>query len=138
MTETSPWTIKAVPIETRKRAVRAANAQGVNMADWLTDAVNRLADQQAGNLVIPPGKPDAPREPEAMPAIDLHGLAAAIEATVAATQAAGRTPSIGLAREAAATIRHAMRAARGLPARQTKPRSGQTTPLLESDDLPQP
>ncbi len=139
MSETSPWTVKAVPIETRKRAVRAANAQGVSMADWLTDAVNRLADQQAGNLVMPPGKPEQPRPPESTPAIDLLGLAAVIEATVSAHEAAGRKVPAGMAIEACATLRLAMRTARGLPARQTKPRNGQTTtPLLESGDLPQP
>jgi hypothetical protein len=138
MSDTSPWTIKAVPVETRQKAVRAAYAQGVVMAEWITDAVNRLADQQAGNLVIPPGKPEMPQQREAMPSIDLMGLAAAIEATVTAAEAAGRKPPAGLAREAAATVRQAMRAARGLPARQTKAPRGQTIELIESGDPTHP
>jgi hypothetical protein len=130
MTETAPWTIKAVSIETRQMAVKAAHAQDQTMAQWLGDAVVRLANQQAGNLVIPPGKPEA-MPPAQLPDVDLAGLAAAINASVAATLAAGGIPSRSLGRDAAATLRRYMRAARGLPERQTIPRNRQTSKLIE-------
>ena len=31
----APWTIKSVPVETRKLAVASATKQGVTMAEWL-------------------------------------------------------------------------------------------------------
>lgn len=125
-----------MPVETRKRAVDAAASQDQTMAEWLTEAVNRKADQQAGNLVLPPGKPDKPEPAEPAPGIDLAGLGAAIQATVAAAAISGAKLPKGVAREAAATIRHAMRRARGLPDRQTKPRNGQTIQLIESSTQP--
>lgn len=121
--ESASWTIKSMPVDVRHRAVKAAHAQDQTMAEWLVDAVTRLADQQAGNRVIPPGKPAQERRPVEMPDIDLTGLAEALNATVAATQASGDTPPKSLGRDAAATLRRYMRAARGLPARQTR---GQT------------
>ena len=134
----APWTIKSVPVETRQKAVKAAHAQDQTMAQWLVDAVNRLADRQAENQVIPPGKP-AQNQQANLPDIDLAGLAAAISATgqaLAATgqalAAAGTTPSKSLGREAAATLRHYIRAVRGLPSRQTKAKNRQT---LQIEDL---
>ena len=127
----APWTIKSVPVETRQKAVKAAHAQDQTMAQWLVDAVNRLADRQAENQVIPPGKP-AQNQQANLPDIDLAGLAAAISATGQALAAAGTTPSKSLGREAAATLRHYIRAVRGLPSRQTKAKNRQT---LQIEDL---
>ncbi|WP_428485954.1 hypothetical protein [Rhodopila sp.] len=121
MADQAPWTIKAVPIETRQKALKAAHAQDQTMAQWLTDAVDRLADQQAANLVIPPGKPEA--KPAVTPDIDLADFAAAVNAAVGATLAAGGKPPKALGRDAAAMIRQYARAARGLPPQRTR---GQT------------
>jgi hypothetical protein len=129
MTETAPWTIKSVPIAIRQAAVRAAQAQDQTVAQWVSEAVSRLANQQAGNLVIPPDEPDP--APIPAPGVDLTGLAAALNAAVSATLAAGGTPSKALGRDATATLRRVMRAARGLPDRQTRPRNRQTTKLIE-------
>lgn len=124
MADAAPWTIKGMPIEVRQKAVKAANAQDQTVAAWMTEAVNRLANQQAGNQVIPPGKPERPHA--ALPEIDLAGFAQAVAATVQAIQAAGGTPPKALGREAAATLRVHMRAARGLLPRAVN--LGQTTP----------
>lgn len=134
MVETAPWTIKSVPVETRQMAVRAAQAQDQTMGEWIAVAVERMANQQATNLVLPPGEqshaPIVSWEPTS--ALDLAGIAAAIQATLAAAQAASSEPPKGLAREAATTIRAYLRAARGLPPRKTTQRNRQTTPLIGS------
>ena len=78
-----------------------------------------------------PGKP-AQNQQANLPDIDLAGLAAAISATGQALAAAGTTPSKSLGREAAATLRHYIRAVRGLPSRQTKAKNRQT---LQIEDL---
>jgi hypothetical protein len=131
MAETATWTIKNMPIAARRKAIDAANRQDQRMAEWLSHAIDRLADQQGGTQILPP----APAVPASAPAseipdIDLPGLAQAIQATVEASVAAGRKPPAGLAREAAATLRLYMRAARGLPARQTRQTDGQTGRLI--------
>jgi hypothetical protein len=131
--DTAPWTIKAVPVEIRQKAVKAAHAQDQTMAQWLVDAVNLLADRQAGNQVIPPGKP-APDVRANLSGIDLPGLAAMVEATTHAAIAAGSAPPKSLSRDAAATTRAYMRAARGLPPKQTTPQNRQTL-LLEEDAI---
>ena len=109
------------------------------MAQWLGEAVTQRANQQAGNLVIPPGKP-APAEPIPLPDIDLAGLAAAINAAVGATVAAGATPSRSLGRDATATLRRYMRASRGLPERQTRRQTivqnRQTLKLIVTESAP--
>ena len=134
-----PWTIKNVPDSIRNRATAAAHKQDQTTAEWLTHAVNLLADRQAGNEVIPPGKPTEPRGGDATPPavdIDLAGFAQAVNATTAAIVAAGGTPPKSLGRDAAAVIRHYSRTARGLPSlppRQTGRQNGQTTRLLEGD-----
>jgi hypothetical protein len=130
----APWTIKAVPVETRLKAVRAAQAADQAMGEWIAEAVERMAHQQA-NMVLPPGKPPERDAPAPLPLIDLPGLAAALQATAAMAAAAGVQPPRGLVREASATLRQYMRAARGLPDRQTNARSGRTVRLLESDPL---
>lgn len=136
MTDTAPWTIKSVPIEIRQKAVKAANAQGQTMAQWLADAVNRLADQQANNAIIPPSKPPAPMP---LPEIDLAGLGSALQAVTAAYQASCTVMPKSLGREAATTLRRYLRAVRGLPERQTggqtKRQIGQTVRQIEGGDV---
>ena len=43
------WTIKSVPVETRKLAVACASRAGETMAEWLVKAVRNQADIEAAN-----------------------------------------------------------------------------------------
>jgi hypothetical protein len=130
------WTIKAVPVGTRLKAVRCAQAADQTVGEWIAEAVERMAHQQA-NMVLPPAEPPGRDAPAPSPWIDLPGLAAALQATAALAAAAGMPPPRGLAREASATLRQYMRAARGLPDRQTNAARRQTVRLLESDPQPE-
>lgn len=135
--EATPWTIKSMPVEVRQKAVKAANAQDQTMAEWLVEAVNRLADQQANNLIMPPdsGKPTGKPDTHTLPEFDLNGFAHAVNASVAAMVAAGGQPPLSLGRDAVATVRYYARAARGLAPRQTKRQTNgqkrQTLQLIE-------
>jgi hypothetical protein len=142
--ESMPWTIKNVPADIRQKAVRAAKQAEQTMGEWITDQVNRATDPHTANQVIRPGRRAANRPPAPLPDIDLPGLASAINATVTALQAAGEEVPKGLGGEASKTIRAYMRAARGLPERQTRGHTvglgGQTLPLIaaalpEADSL---
>ncbi len=48
------WTIKSVPVETRKLAVACAARQGVTMSEWLARAVRNQANLEAGDRILPP------------------------------------------------------------------------------------
>jgi hypothetical protein len=85
---------------------------------------------EAGNRVIPPGKPERPRQASGL---DLADLAAVLQG-LAAAQAAGLPVSKAAARGVVNLIREDVRVARGLPARQTRPLIGQTV----SQDSEQP
>jgi hypothetical protein len=71
--DAAPWTIKAVPVAVREKAVRYARMDGCTMAEWLTKAVETQAAKQDANQVIPPGKPDgvADKPPAAAPSVEL-------------------------------------------------------------------
>lgn len=130
----APWTIKAVPIETRKLAGACAVKAGETMAEWLARAVRNQASLEAGERVIPPGKPasGAPAvypATHAVPPVNLRELAEAVQAATGIAQAAGVAVPAALARDALAAVRSQLRAARGLPPvqpRQTKRHDGQT------------
>src|SRR3954447_19541004 len=83
--QTAPWTIKAVPVLVREKAVRYARMDGCTMAEWLAKAVETQATQQDGNQLIPPGKPE---QVPTTPSIDLGDAASALQA-IAAAAAAG-------------------------------------------------
>ncbi len=131
--ESMPWTIKSVPAEIRQRAVRAAKQAEQTMGEWISAVVNHATDPHTANRVIPPGK-RAHRPPAPLPDIDLPGLASAITATVLALKEAGEEVPKGLGADASRTIRAYMRAARGLPERQTRGPTvrlnGQTPPQI--------
>ena len=60
----APWTIEAVPVAVREKAVRYARMEGVTMAEWLSRAVETQAQMQEANQVLLPGKPGGvPRPP---------------------------------------------------------------------------
>jgi hypothetical protein len=127
MADDASWTIKSVPIETRQKAIKAAAFRGLTVGKWLIQAVDRQANIEQANEVIPPGKPD--RAPAVtMPDFDPDAFAAALSATVAACREAGHAPPRSLALNASATMNRYMRAARGLgqTRRQTRPLNGQT------------
>src|SRR5215217_3094116 len=80
----APWTIKAVPVQVREKAVRYARMEGCTMAEWLAKAVETEANRQDGNQVIPPGRPEPVSPP---PSVDLADAAAALQAMAAAASA---------------------------------------------------
>src|SRR3954468_3125360 len=132
--ETSaPWTIKAVPVHIREKAVRYARMDGCTMAEWLAKAVETQANQKEGNLVMPTGKPDQ-RAPS--PSVDLADAAAALQA-LASAASAGLPVSKAATRDTVALIRDHMRVGRGLPPRQTRLKIGQTfSPQLKETENP--
>jgi hypothetical protein len=121
--DSAPWMIKAMPVHVREKAVRYAKMAGVTMAEWMGRAVETQATLQDGNRVIPPSKPEQTRQASGL---DLGDVAAALQA-MAAAQAAGLPVSKAAVRGVVALIREDVRAARGLPDRQTRPRIGQTS-----------
>jgi len=114
MADDASWTIKSVPVETRQKAIKAAAFQGLTVGKWLIQAVNRQANIEQANEVIPPGEPDRPAPAVTMPDFDPAAFAAALNATVAACREAGHAPPRSLALNASATMNRYMRAARGL------------------------
>ena len=120
----SPWTIKAVPVSVREQAVRSARMEGVTMAEWISRAVATEARKQEGNLVIPPGRPEAPT-PRPAPTIELGEATAALQAMASAAQA-GLPVGKAAVRDTVALIREQVRVGRGLPPRQTRGPIGQT------------
>jgi hypothetical protein len=122
----APWTIKSVKVETRKLAVDSAMKQGITMAEWLDRAVRNQANLDKGNQVIPPGQTGqtlARPDPVQLPTptgklpMDLAGLADALRAVAALTEAAAMPVPKALAREAAGLLRQQIREARGLPSK---------------------
>jgi hypothetical protein len=133
--ERASWTIKSVPVETRKLAIACASRQGQTMAEWLTRAVRNQAHLEAGERVLPPAPrpagaltvPGAPWAPVAVP--ELGALADLMQAARAIAEAAGVPIPKATARHALALTTAQLRAARGLPPktpRQTKHENGQT------------
>lgn len=136
-TDKAAWTIKSVPVETRKLAVACATKAGQTMAEWIASAVQDRANREAGNRIIPPlAVPGAGRAlvPIAGPAaplvpVDMAGLAGMLGAVQAMATAAEVPIPKATARHAVALVTAQLRAARGLPEkapRQTRPKNGQT------------
>lgn len=127
------WTVKSVPVETRKLAVACATKQGETMAEWLGRAVRNQANLEAGERILPP----LPRQTASLPVpvlgsagpVDLEVLADLMQAAQAVAAAADVAIPKATARHALALVTAQLRAARGLPPktrRQTSPENGQT------------
>jgi hypothetical protein len=104
------------------------------MAEWMADAVHKLAGEQAG-MVIPP-KTEEDRQPhpdDHILNLDLVGIAAAIQASLEAHKAVGKNPPASLARDSASTVRLYLRVARGLPEKAPGSRRPKTIEHLEAD-----
>jgi hypothetical protein len=76
-----PWTIKAVPTETRNKVIIAARKEGLTVGQWIERRVNEwLVDggpvRIASNLPAPPANPLQALPPPA-PSLDIQVLAAA-------------------------------------------------------------
>ena len=114
----TPWTIKAMPIDVRKRATDAANRQGQTVAEWMARAVNQLADMEDS------APREIPRQVAPQPALlDMVELRMLMEAAQATGNAAGVPVPKAIARHAFAVLADGLRAARGLPpAPARKPR----------------
>jgi hypothetical protein len=122
MVDSAPWTIKGMGKADREAIIRHARMADISVAEWMTRAAQNQMALEAGNRVIPPGKPEPPRQTSA---IDLGDLPAALQA-MAAAQAAGLPVSKAAVRGVVNLIREDVRAARGMPSRQTRPLIGQT------------
>src|SRR5689334_9616893 len=108
--------------------------EGVTMAEWLTKAVETEAQKQEGNQVIPPGRPRETSLPS--PTIELHDAASALQAVAVAAQA-GLPVTKAAVRDTVGLIREQVRVCRGLPARQTRHRFGQTIGLAPEPPEPE-
>jgi hypothetical protein len=136
MADNAPWTIKSVPIEVRQRAVKAAHAQGQTMAQWLTDAVNRLADQQERNEVLEPRIRLQQLSPDGL--ATLMQSVGTMAQGVASLASVKRAPKAEIKRAVALVDEH-VRMAMGQPPRPSghfagKP-SGQTSDQIEQTSI---
>jgi hypothetical protein len=141
------WTIKSVPVATRKLAVACAIKRDVTMGEWLVPAVRNQANLEAGELVIPPPNPtQSLPSPSGSVTTDLSSLAELMRAAQALAEAAGVSVPKATARHALALTSAQLRQARGLPPkriRQTDRENGQTIdgdgpessrPIMVADD----
>jgi hypothetical protein len=120
--DAAPWTVKGLRKDIREAITRQSRMAGISVAEWITLATQNQISREAGNKVIPPGKPEQTR---ASSGLDLADVAAALQA-MAAAQVAGLPVSKAAVRGVVSLIRDDVRIARGLPDRQTPPRIGQT------------
>ena len=143
------WTIKSVPVETRKLAVACAAKTGEPMAVWIDRAVRNQANLEAGTRVIPPmtipvtgqGRAVAVGKGMAIaaspiPNLDMAGLSGLLTAVQAMAAASGTPIPRATTKHALALVRDQLRAARGLPGlppRTPKPKSGQTVSGEQED-----
>jgi hypothetical protein len=137
--ETAPWTVKAMRVRTREKAVRYAKMAGVTMAEWLEGAVETRANQQDGNQVIPPATPPATME-SALAAIDQGFKTAAMLQAMTAAHSAGLPVSVLAVRDTVKVMRAQVREAGGLPAlkgRQTVRKIGQTISQDQAEPRPE-
>jgi len=120
----APWTVKSVPVETRKLAVSCATKTGETMAEWLARAVRNQANLETGERVIPP-KP----EKVVAPAIAREDMAALVS-LMTAVQSMAAAPSdqipSSVVRQAVGMLRDQLRLARGKTLRQTSTKNWQT------------
>lgn len=131
--DTAPWTVKSVPVAVREKAVRYARMDGSTMAEWLTKAVETQAAKQDGTQVIPPDKLEPTQaNGELVGTVALGEAAAALQA-MAAAATAGLPISKAATRDVVAAIRSQVRVSRGLPARQTRLKIGQTISSEQGD-----
>jgi hypothetical protein len=133
--ERAPMTIKAVPIKTRETIIRLSRLRKQTVAVWLANAVEQMAETQAGDgiafpktsqtlPVIPSGQPQQNRA--TIPITDLRD---AMVAAVAIAGASGLPVPKTAARHALALLTAQLRHARGLPdvqQRQLRKPIGQT------------
>ncbi len=103
--ETAPWTVKAMRVRTREKAVRYAKMAGVTMAEWLEGAVETRANQQDGNQVIPPPAHSAGLPVSVLAAIDQGFKTAAMLQAMTAAHSAGLPVSVLAVRDTVKVMR---------------------------------
>lgn len=131
--EHASWTIKSVPVRIRMLALNRANAQDQTLAEWVSEAVEKLAAAQSG-MVIPPDD-GADRHLRSPPMeVDLPGMAQAILAITEAARAAGTQPPATLAKQATTTVQLYMRTAREaiVPPKKRKPKLIEGSKVIEA------
>lgn len=126
--ERAPKTIKAMPVRAWNRALAQAAKSGESMAEWLTRAIDQLADREAGERVLPPPAPQPGPSVRDNPAAGMapQDMAELMQAAVAAAQASGVPLPKSVARHAFALVGGQLRAARGLPPVKPRLPAGQT------------
>lgn len=134
----APMTVKAMPVRARQRALKAAAKQDQSMAEWLTRAIDQLADREEGaretfpDEAVKPGKPPALAELSSQVVIPpgfLTDLIEVMRAAEATAVAAGVPVPKAVARHSYAILTARLRQVRGLPPvkpRQTRLQIGQT------------
>jgi hypothetical protein len=131
----APMTVKGMPVRARQRALKAANKQGQSMAEWLTRAIDQLADREEGEReTFPDERANLPAivgpvSPAVIPPGFLSDLTEAMGAAKGIADAAGVPVPKATARHAFAILTDHLRLVRGLAPvkpRQTKPGKGQT------------
>lgn len=86
MADAAPWTIKNVDILVRQKAVKAANAAGQTMGEWIAEMVDRVTDPHMAE-VIPPGKPEMTEDQRTA---RMQAVAAMMQGLAAVKTATGR------------------------------------------------
>ncbi len=117
--EKAAWTIKSVPVETRKLAIASAAKAGLSMGEWVVAAVRNQANLESGERILPPSSSHSrniPAPAASGPPVDMLALAELMRATQSFAQGAGVPIPKATARHAVAWTTTALRAARGLPA----------------------
>lgn len=115
------WTIKSMPVESRKLAVAAAARAGESMATWLDRAVRTQVKIEAGQEREQPPQPGQAGKRATGSTIpilsgaELEGLASLIGQTLALAEQAGEPVPKARAKETLALVAAQVRAARGLP-----------------------
>jgi hypothetical protein len=122
----APWTIKAVPVETRRLALDCANRAGLTMAEWMDRAVHTQARTDAGNAVLERESFERGAAPPAPGVLDASALLVMMQAAAAAAHASGQPMSKRVAQRFYGLVDDQVRSAGGLPARKSR-RSPQLT-----------
>lgn len=119
-----PWSIKSVPVETRRKAMACATRQDETMAEWLARAVETQARLDAQSQVLPPaipGRPEAGMTENGAGNTERHTslpvLREMAEVAAIVAQASGKPLPKTIGNHLVALIDAECRKARGLPPR---------------------
>jgi hypothetical protein len=133
--EKAGMTVKAMPTRARQRALKAAAKQGQSMAEWLTRAIDQLADREEGARETFPDEmgnrgnlPAVPTPPAVVmiPPGFLAEITEAMRAAQAVSAAGGVPVPKVVARHAFTILADHLRTVRGMPPVKPRRRGGET------------